>query len=391
MMNDSLPDRPRPDRVDAAETASSGPAQEALSFPPHRDRFQNFFILGCPRSGTTLLQVLLNRHPRIVIPPEMKLFYYFHGMPNWMRRRAVERWQRDLGIRLPERVVYQRGATAEVFQQLCRGYAERCGKPDVSHLGEKTPEQTHRLCRIFDTFPQARVLLCIRDGRDVAHSLSRVPWLRADHLAGITIWKRYAGSCLPWLRGTEQRILPVPYERLVCHPGEQLALALRHLGLDDAAAPRLLSGQNHQDGLAFPARERGWKHHALQPPNGGSIGKYHRHFNAVEIAAMEYLAERELTEFGYALSNSPPCLGRPWRVKLAQLSSLARLAASLPAEAIVSELYHALATRHQKGDKWNRRPMYLPQESCSGFPAWRSCGFPAASSKPPASDRCRSD
>jgi hypothetical protein len=37
-----------------------------------------YIIVGCPRSGTTLLQVMLNRHPSIVIPPETKLLFSFH-------------------------------------------------------------------------------------------------------------------------------------------------------------------------------------------------------------------------------------------------------------------------------------------------------------------------
>jgi len=29
-----------------------------------------FFIVGCPRSGTTLMAVLMDRHPGITVPPE---------------------------------------------------------------------------------------------------------------------------------------------------------------------------------------------------------------------------------------------------------------------------------------------------------------------------------
>jgi hypothetical protein len=30
------------------------------------------FVVGCPRSGTTLLQLMLHSHPRIAIPPETR-------------------------------------------------------------------------------------------------------------------------------------------------------------------------------------------------------------------------------------------------------------------------------------------------------------------------------
>lgn len=33
-----------------------------------------FFIVGCPRSGTTLLSVLLDRHTRLCVPPETAFF-----------------------------------------------------------------------------------------------------------------------------------------------------------------------------------------------------------------------------------------------------------------------------------------------------------------------------
>src|SRR5258708_24668045 len=54
------------------------------------------FILGCPRSGTTLLQLMLHAHPRIAIPPETRFvltsyearntFGDLRGEPN---RRAL--------------------------------------------------------------------------------------------------------------------------------------------------------------------------------------------------------------------------------------------------------------------------------------------------------------
>src|SRR5687767_15952457 len=36
-----------------------------------------FFIVGCPRSGTTLLQTLIDGHPRLSVPPESHIYDRF--------------------------------------------------------------------------------------------------------------------------------------------------------------------------------------------------------------------------------------------------------------------------------------------------------------------------
>ena len=45
---------------------------------------QPIFLLGCPRSGTTLLRVMLNAHPRIALPPENRFV-----APLWFGRHRL--------------------------------------------------------------------------------------------------------------------------------------------------------------------------------------------------------------------------------------------------------------------------------------------------------------
>ena len=42
------------------------------------DESPPFFIVGCERSGTTLLMVYLDSHPELVIPPESHVFHRFY-------------------------------------------------------------------------------------------------------------------------------------------------------------------------------------------------------------------------------------------------------------------------------------------------------------------------
>ena len=59
------------------------------------------FILGCHRSGTTMLQQALNRHAQIAIPPETKFFSSFLGHSQRCQLRRLARINRDLQINLP--------------------------------------------------------------------------------------------------------------------------------------------------------------------------------------------------------------------------------------------------------------------------------------------------
>ena len=57
---------------------------------------KKLFIVGCPRSGTTLLQQALNRHSQIVIPPETKYFFSFLGHTRRCQHRHIDRLNADL-------------------------------------------------------------------------------------------------------------------------------------------------------------------------------------------------------------------------------------------------------------------------------------------------------
>ncbi len=104
-----------------------------LSEPP-------IFVLGCGHSGTSLLLKILDMHSRIYgIPYESRLLY-----------------KDSLRIRLLN-LLWAKAAIAE----------------RKARWAEKTPMHVHRIGRIFELYPEARVLLVIRDGRDVALSLRR--------------------------------------------------------------------------------------------------------------------------------------------------------------------------------------------------------------------------
>ena len=57
-----------------------------------------FFILGNPRSGTSLFRLMLNNHPEIVVPPECGFSEWLYD--DFCRKEINEKMYRDFLVRV---------------------------------------------------------------------------------------------------------------------------------------------------------------------------------------------------------------------------------------------------------------------------------------------------
>jgi hypothetical protein len=151
------------------------------------------FIVGCPRSGTTLLRRIVNSHPLIAIPREQ------HWLAKWYERRKGVTLE---GMVSPELLTalleYEKFARLEIdredlealmvsdeplsYADFVTGvfdlYGRARGKPLV---GDKTPAYVRSIPTLHALWPEARFVHLVRDGRDV--SLSAINWDRSSRLA----------------------------------------------------------------------------------------------------------------------------------------------------------------------------------------------------------------
>jgi hypothetical protein len=140
------------------------------------------FICGQERSGTSALLLALSRHPALFRVPDVFETFIF-------------RFARDLLAEPPRKMqqAYLRGPARlaelrEVLARLAGGDASALSDDDlvraffafaaeVVYPGqrplEKTPSHVHALPRIFGLFPQARVLVCVREPTEVVDSYRR--------------------------------------------------------------------------------------------------------------------------------------------------------------------------------------------------------------------------
>lgn len=229
------------------------------------------FIVGCGHSGTSVLLNILDMHPHIhAVPFESRVFL-----------------KSGRKVRLA-RLFWDKNAIASGKQRWV----------------EKTPAHIHAIGRILETYPDARILLIIRDGRDVAVSLRK---RTGDFAAGVTRWveDNRAGEAY-W---SHPQVFKLTYEELVSRfdsvmpricefLGEPYDASMRNFHqrrldlfkTDQSAPPPSEEGDYHN-------RHRNWQ--INQQLFDGS-GKWQEQMSAEEKVIFKQQAGQMLIDYGYA-------------------------------------------------------------------------------------------
>ena len=300
---------------------------------------QKFFIVGCPRSGTTMVQQALNRHSQIVVPPETKFFFSFFGHPKERQVQHVQRINADLGIQLrqPARQVASLSEGRDYYEDMARQYVDRHAAKHVLHFGEKTPEHTGLLPTIRRLFPDAKILVLCRDGRDVASSLSRMPWMSSNLYVNFIVWLYYNSIIQEERRSGSSQMYFARYEDIVTDPEKEFAAILDYLGA--AYEPAVATGHGNRQGV--PEREMPWKSRALQPITKERIGVFREELTGDQIGILERLGKEALSSLGYPLLTAGErSLSPAFYLQLAY--NLACFACRLPRNSVAKELVSRL-------------------------------------------------
>jgi hypothetical protein len=305
---------------------------------PTPEEPEAIFVVGVPRSGTTLMRMVLGKHSRIAIAEENH--YLGHFLPwveaSWDFRRvgnlasddAVSRlvdriysddfqrgtWLRDVGqywrwIRrtVPRQELEQRMLAAErtqrgVFTTLLRTYADRKGKPI---MGEKTPAHFRHAETLLAWYPTARVVHMMRDPRAVYLSelkrrtarpesfpyryLARAPiLLRTFVLFQIArTWADAVHRHRSLSRRFPRGYRLVRFESLVRSPQTEVEEVCRFLGV--AYEPRMLRQKVVSSGDRVG--ESGF--------DAGAADRWREKISAKDARLLHWLLGRRIDEMGY--------------------------------------------------------------------------------------------
>ncbi len=271
-----------------------------------------FFVVGSGRSGTTLLHSMITSHSAIAIAPETQLMskavrsaeargVVSRGRvvdPEGLKRVLAEsRYTQPLVEYLEELPVTRDDALGEVLHRLFMAYARARGK---LRWGEKTPHHLWYWRQLDQLFPTARFIIVVRDGRDVASSLTRSPWAADNLLLNAYRWKVEQRQARQLMAALPARSLEVRYERLVSEPGAELGQVCAFLGVE--FEDRMMSEFARAD--VIHEHEHAWKARNREALSTKSIGRYRRDLSPDDVLQLETLLEPELRAMGYDVSGS---------------------------------------------------------------------------------------
>lgn len=273
---------------------------------PQQDDFAPVFLLGPGRSGTTLLTVILSRHSQIASTPETHFFdqvcdYQAQRLAQLpldeqVRRMLAETRLSDLDL-TTEQVLAAVGddppSMCRLFRAMLELYAQHRGKPIIC---EKTPNHVRYVPQILAWYPKARIILLVRDGRDVI--LSEMPGynIRSPLWNRSVRWARSIGRVNRALKRFGDRVHILRYEDVLQEPEEQMRRTCEYLGL--AYEPTMLSPDSDSHD-AIPDAERSWKDKALTPIDPSRAYAWRRHEHAAPVTYITALIGPWLKRLDY--------------------------------------------------------------------------------------------
>jgi hypothetical protein len=196
--------------------------------------------VGTGRSGTTLLRLMINAHPRIYLTQEASFYLATTGLSGRHNNREIlHRYFRSAAfawLKLERTAVLDMlpGDTdklrlPDAFTAVMRSKARQYGK---ERYGDKTPLHFAYLGRIFKEFEDPRIIHMVRDPRGTVASLMRMPWAPGSHWLNSLYCDQQLKAVAPFRKNIHE----VRLEDLLEKPADSMKGVLDFIGepWDDA-------------------------------------------------------------------------------------------------------------------------------------------------------------
>lgn len=279
------------------------------------------FIVGTPRSGTTLLAKVLGQHSRIFMPGETHFFDDIFSRCDQIGSiqdplafekvlaRLLSLYSRYNEHHDQARIdeIFRHAEVRKKMQESCKNYEDilsffmeiQTQYEGKNRWGNNTPRDIFNIDHIISFYPDAKVIVCIRDIRDYLLSykykwrvtafenIQRVKYMYHPVMTSL-LWK-YTMRQLPRIKllVPERNLFLVRYEYLVSQPDN----AFRQISdfIEEKFEPSVLAID--YDNSSFGGQDRGIF--------ASSIGRWKKGLTPEEVLIAQMIGGQEFLSAGY--------------------------------------------------------------------------------------------
>jgi hypothetical protein len=267
-------------------------------------------IVGVPRSGTSLLTAVLNRHTAVYIAPESHFFFRIWGnrrllgnlddpnnfdklIPYFQTLKHIgSGWANtEINIEMLKESFYQQNEHDydSLFLSFLKMLSENKSK---QNFGEKTPLHLYFLPHLVNSFKDIKIIHVIRDGRGTVSSLLGTDWGK-DLITYSIFWKNCINLMRKFKTETNFKMLQVKFEDLVIQPEKSLNQICDYLNIDYTSSLMDVIYTNTSSKSAKNSYTKGF--------DGKAITRWKTNLTADQIVLIESIIHQELMALDYDL------------------------------------------------------------------------------------------
>lgn len=283
------------------------------------------FILGNPRSGTTMLRLMLTSHEDIGIPPEsefiVRLFSRYGHLKSFSQSEIAEfrnslsgdpidlaeQWEVPLDALFYDAQALLGKPYAEVCASIYRAYQRAKGLAPTQLWGDKNNAYSQYVDLLARLYPEARFVHLLRDGRAVLNSYRKLS-TEDDNIYAPVLPKDAFEVALRWTDTTSRierhlrqhavrRWISIRYEDLLEEPEAQS----RHLCkfLDLPYDPSMLEFHLRNSEQSLEPKRYGWKANTFLPLDKKKSTSWLTELSPRALERFESIASPALRRYGY--------------------------------------------------------------------------------------------
>ncbi|MEQ8467960.1 sulfotransferase family protein [Coleofasciculus sp. E1-EBD-02] len=256
-----------------------------LRLPKTISQEPHIFVFGAPRSGTTLIKLILGAHPNLSsFGYETGLFMY-RDIYGFTYEGFTTTDIADLIKQSPDIVQFYDNFTQQITHQT-----------GGQRFIEKTPQHVLRLKFLLKHFPNAKFINMFRDGRDgycSARHHQNVPQGKSI-VRYASYWKKCVNARLN--QGENDNIFDVKYEDLTNNPEQVIRQIMNFLG-EEYDARQIEPQYYSQNTITQDTRQEFQK--LSKSIDKFSQGRWKKELTESEVQQFHEIAGQELQKLGY--------------------------------------------------------------------------------------------